>query len=201
MKNFLYTAVAIILFTPAFVWALPSAIDRITNHIEPLIKTDYIKATNFVASSTSATSSFPVASSSTFCLSSDCRTVWPSGGSSGLSTSSPWTNGNLAYVTGQGSVGSVATGTLTETVSGLELNATRALIGGSAILAITSGYEVPLTASTSNWQIAFASTTAMTPTYTRGLFSNTATGLTYTSATGLTALTAGYNIPLTASTT
>lgn len=73
------------------------------------------------------------------------------GTSSGLATSSPWTNGNLAYVTGLGTVGSVATGTLTETVTGLELNATRALVGGSAILAITSGYEIPLSASTTQW--------------------------------------------------
>jgi hypothetical protein len=35
----------------------------------------------------------------------------------------------------------------------------------------------------------------------RGLFSSTATGLTYTSGTGVFSFTAGYNIPLTASTT
>lgn len=122
-------------------------------------------------------------------------------GGGGLATSSPWTNGNLAYVTGQGSVGSVATGTLTTSATGLELNATRALVGGAAILALTSGYSIPLTASTTQWAAAFASTTAMTPTYTRGLFSNTTTGLTYTAATGVTSLTANYNIPLTASTT
>lgn len=38
-------------------------------------------------------------------------------------------------------------------------------------------------------------------TYARGLFSNTATGLTYNSSTGETSLTAGYVIPTTASTT
>jgi hypothetical protein len=72
-----------------------------------------------------------------------------------LATSSPWTEGNVAYVTGQGTVGSVATGTLTETVSGLELNSTRALIGGSAILALTSGFTIPLTASTTEWSDFF----------------------------------------------
>lgn len=58
MKNFLYTAVAIILFTPVLAWAIPSSIDRITDHIEPLIKSDYMKASYFTASSTTATSSF-----------------------------------------------------------------------------------------------------------------------------------------------
>lgn len=66
MKNFLYTAVAIILFTPVLAWAIPSSIDRITDHIEPLIKTDYIKATSFTASSTSATSTFPIIANNTF---------------------------------------------------------------------------------------------------------------------------------------
>lgn len=73
------------------------------------------------------------------------------GGGSGLATSSPWTNGNLAYVTGMGSVGSVATGTLTTNATGLELNATRALVGGSAVLSLTSGYAIPLSASTTEW--------------------------------------------------
>lgn len=62
MKNFLYTAVAIILFTPVLAWAIPSSIDRITDHIEPLIKTDYIKASFFTATSTTATSTFPMSS-------------------------------------------------------------------------------------------------------------------------------------------
>jgi hypothetical protein len=118
-----------------------------------------------------------------------------------LLTASASTTGNLAFWSGNQTIGNVATGTLTETITGLELNATRSLVGGSAILALTAGYNIPLTASTTQWTAAFASTTAMTPTYTRGLFSNTATGLTYTGATGITALTAGYNIPLSASTT
>ena len=68
-------------------------------------------------------------------------------------------------------------------------------------IALTAGYSIPLTASTTEWAAASASTTALTPAYLRGLFSNTATGLTYNSGTGATSLTAGYNIPLTASTT
>jgi hypothetical protein len=116
-----------------------------------------------------------------------------------ISTSS--SNGNLAYWTGTSALGNVATGTLTESVTGLQFDNTRALVGGSAILSLSAGYGIPLTASSTEWATAYASTTAMTPTYTRGLFSNTATGLTYTGATGITALTAGYNIPLSASTT
>ncbi len=80
---------------------------------------------------------------------------------------------------------------------------------------LTAGYTIPLTASTTewsntanlvtagsaSWDAAAASTTALTPAYLRGLFSNSATGLTYDSGTGATSLTAGYTIPLTASTT
>jgi hypothetical protein len=121
------------------------------------------------------------------------------GGGGGLATTSPWTLGNLAFVTGQGTVGSVATGTLTETVSGLQFDATRGLVGGSAVLSLSSGFEIPLTASTSQWSAAAASTTALTPAYIRGLLSETVTGLDYSS--GVLSLTSGYNIPLAASTT
>lgn len=43
--------------------------------------------------------------------------------------------------------------------------------------------------------------TSFSTSTTRGVFSNTATGLTYDNSTGITSLTSGYNIPLTASTT
>jgi hypothetical protein len=58
-----------------------------------------------------------------------------------------------------------------------------------------------ITNSSANWDAAAASTTAMNPGYLRGLFSNTATGLSYSSATGVTTFTAGYSIPITASST
>jgi len=73
------------------------------------------------------------------------------GGGGGLSTTSPWTNGNLAYVTGLGTVGSVATGTLTTTATGTQLSATRGLVGGSAIFSWSPGYDAVLNASSSNW--------------------------------------------------
>lgn len=75
-----------------------------------------------------------------------------------ISTSS--TAGNLAFWTGTSALGNVATGTLTETAAGLELSATRALVGGSSILSLTSGYNIPLTASTTNWESAYTSSHA-----------------------------------------
>lgn len=39
-------------------FAVPSSVDRITDHIEPLVKTDYVKGTHFVASSALSTSTF-----------------------------------------------------------------------------------------------------------------------------------------------
>lgn len=119
----------------------------------------------------------------------------------GVGTTSPFTAGQLTYVVNGGTLASVATGTLTTNALGLEFDATRGVVGGSAVLSLSSGYTIPLTASTTEWSTAYASTTALTPSYIRGLFSNTATGLTYNSTTGGTSLTAGYVIPLTASTT
>lgn len=123
------------------------------------------------------------------------------GGGSGIATSTTPTPGQIPYWTSTSELGSIATGTLTESVTGLQFDQTRGLVGGSAVLSLSSGFAIPSSTDFTNWNLAYASTTALTPTYIRGLFSNTATGLTYTSATGLTALTAGYNIPLSASTT
>lgn len=90
------------------------------------------------------------------------------GGSSQVGTSTAETAGQMPYwTTTSGNVallGSVATGTLTETVSGLQFDATRYLVGGSAVLSLTSGYEIPLTASTSQWQKAYASSTGLSAT-------------------------------------
>lgn len=69
----------------------------------------------------------------------------------GLSTSSAPSIGGLPYWTSSTALGTVATGTLTENVTGLEFNATGNLVGSAAILGITTGYGIPLTASTTNW--------------------------------------------------
>jgi len=92
-------------------------------------------------------------SATTICLTGDtCRTTWPAAGGSTvyLASTSPFTTGNLAYVTGPGTLGSVATGTLTENVTGLEFDATRALIGGASILSLTSGYTIPTSTGLAN---------------------------------------------------
>lgn len=85
-------------------------------------------------------------------------------GGSGISTSTTPNISDLAYWTSASSLGTVATGTLSESVTGLELSASRYLIGGAAALSLTSGYEIPLTASTSQWAKAYASTTALSAT-------------------------------------
>jgi hypothetical protein len=88
------------------------------------------------------------------CLTADtCETTWPEGGAGGggLATTTPWTAGNLAYVIDNDTLASVATGTLSESVTGLEFDATRSLVGGAAALSLTTGYVIPLSASTTNW--------------------------------------------------
>jgi len=72
-----------------------------------------------------------------------------------LASTTPWTVGELGWVVNNGTLASVATGTLTENITGLEFDATRSLVGGSAILGLTSGYNIPLTASTTNWNTAY----------------------------------------------
>lgn len=128
----------------------------------------------FSGTSTTATSTFVTASSTRFCLGSDCRTTWPTGTVTSVAQTVP---------TGFTITGSPVTTT------------------GTLAIAYDTGYGAILTASTTEWATAYASTTALTPSYIRGLFSNTATGLTYTAGTGATSLTSGYDIPLSASTT
>ena len=85
---------------------------------------------------------------------------------------------------------------ISETITGISYNS------GTGVLSLTANYIIPLTASTTDWATAYSwgdwsgeGFIALTD------LSSTATGLTYTSGTGVFSLTAGYNIPLTASTT
>jgi peptidoglycan/xylan/chitin deacetylase (PgdA/CDA1 family) len=56
--------------------------DTVANTVSQVAnaKTAGFRASFFTATSTTATSTFPNASSTTFCLGSDCRTTWPTGG-------------------------------------------------------------------------------------------------------------------------
>ncbi|MES2668669.1 MAG: hypothetical protein V4644_03215, partial [Patescibacteria group bacterium] len=98
----------------------------------------------------------------------------------------------ITYSTTTGIIALNNTGDWTGTLDGQEgtyyLN--RANHTGTQLANTISDFNVAADA-----RIAAASTTI------RGMFSSTATGLTYTSATGVFSLTGGYSIPLTASTT
>ncbi len=86
-----------------------------------------------------------------------------------LATSSPWTRGDLAYVSSDGAVSSVATGTLTTNATGLEFSATRGVIGGSSVLSLTSGYVVPTTTRANAWDYASGTVTSVAMTVPTGL--------------------------------
>lgn len=49
----------------------------------------------------------------------------------------------------------LTTGNLTESITGLEFDATRQVIGGSATLSLTSGYVIPTTTEQANWNTAY----------------------------------------------
>ena len=89
--------------------------------------------------------------------------------------------GEMPYWTGIRTLGSVATGTLTENITGLNLSATRGLIGGSSILQIDAGYSLASTSDFARINTAFASSTAI----------NATTPLTYTGTTGNLSIQAG----------
>lgn len=84
-----------------------------------------------------------------------CTSDVSGGGSGSISTSTIPTAGKLTYWTSASQLSDVATGTLTESVTGLELDATRGLVGGSAVLGLTSGYTIPTTTRADNWDTAF----------------------------------------------
>ena len=76
------------------------------------------------------------------------------GGSGNVSTSTGETAGQLAYWTSTNAtpalLGKVATGTLS-TGTGLTVTSNRSVIGGSATISADTGYIIPLSASTTNW--------------------------------------------------
>ena len=92
------------------------------------------------------------------------------GGSGTIGTSTTPNAGDLAYWTSGSTLGTVATGTLSTSAPGLEFSAARGLIGGSATLALTSGYTIPTIASTTAWENKVSSqwTTSVSDIYYDG---------------------------------
>lgn len=119
-------------------------------------------------------------------------------GGSSISTSSIPVAGKLAYWTSDTTLSDVATGTLSESVLGLELDSSvRGLVGGSASLSLTSGYTIPSTTRAVAWDTASGTVTSVAMTVPTG-FSIGGTPIT---SAGTLALTygAGYEGFLTAS--
>lgn len=84
------------------------------------------------------------------------KNVWSTcasgGGGGSVSIGGTPTSGQITYWQDGSTIAGTATGTLSENVTGLELSASRSLIGGAAAINLTSGYVIPLSASTTNWQ-------------------------------------------------
>lgn len=127
-----------------------------------------------------------------------------------LATTSPWTVGNAAFVASNGLISSVATGTLTESVTGLSLSdSTRGLFGGSAALSLDTGYTIPLTSSlltasaSTTGNIAFWSGNQTLGNIATGTLTESVTGLSYSgtprvlNTASILSLDTGYTIPLT----
>lgn len=112
-----------------------------------------------------------------------------------------WVATSSLGITGGGGGSGTVTSVSVTTPTGLTASTSTCTTACVINLSLTGGYVIPLIASTTEWATAYASTTNITPSWIRSLFSNSATGLTYNSSTGDTSLTSGYIIPLSASTT
>lgn len=115
MKRYLITlALVALLAVAGTVFAAPSSVDRITNRIEPLIKTDFIRAVYFVATSTTASSTFANGLNITggcFAVNNVCITA---GGGGGSGVVNPGTQGQNAFYD---STGATVSGTSTIFIS------------------------------------------------------------------------------------
>lgn len=115
MKRYLTTlALVALLAVAGTVFAAPSSVDRITNRIEPLIKTDFIRAVYFVATSTTASSTFANGLNITagcFAVNNVCITA---GGGGGSGVVNPGTQGQNAFYD---STGASVSGTSTIFIS------------------------------------------------------------------------------------
>ena len=177
-KSFLALLLGLLIL-PTAVFATATSWDYTANVLRPLqsMWTKEVKVPYITATSTTATSTFPRlrvntamsifgtygTSWASFCTAitggsglCDGTDATGSGGAAAVATSSSETKGQLAYWTSTAGtpaqLGKVATGTLSESVSGLQFSASRGLVGGAADLSLTSGFVIPLSASTTNWQ-------------------------------------------------
>jgi len=146
-------------------------------------------------------------------LASTAVTIGNANGYVGIGTTTP---GFLLSVAGSAYIGGNLTATGTATIGTLN----GLIKGTSGLLSVAIAGTDYVANATGDWTGTFdgqegtyylaranhtgtqlASTISDFATTARGLFSSTATGLTYTSGTGVFSLTSGYEIPLTASTT
>lgn len=196
-KKIAYFFLGALLLSPLTAFAIPSSVDRIIDHIQPLIQTDYIKGLFFTATSTTQASTFPyasttVTSANTLCLSSDCRTVWPGGstfGTSSLSALAPiqyTQNSSLAQfsitqagLAGNGYLSSTDFNTFNNKISSTSLSVTTTGTSGAATYTPSTGvFNIPQYSGGDNW--LFNGPTAISPSTTVGIIvaaSSTFTGV------------------------
>lgn len=147
--------VILLLLAPSVALATPSSVDRVTDHIEPLIKTDFTRSQYFIATSTTVASTLPYASTTALSSSKLTSGSCVQAGTGGLliNASGPCTSGTVTSVsvaTANGFAGSSSGGatpalTLTTTVSGVLKG------NGTAISAAANGVDYTLlTAKTCN---------------------------------------------------
>lgn len=85
MKNTIIAALFAFFAVAGVVYAAPVSWDYTGTQLRPLQSTWGVPVTvpSINATSSTATNTLPIASSTTICLGSDCRTAWPSGGGGG----------------------------------------------------------------------------------------------------------------------
>lgn len=138
---------------------------------------EYVSATYFTGTSTTATSTFINAGITNLSALSSAGLIVRSSGNSTIADFGAGGGANATFYGGvnidgatrlatslsgilqanTGVVTAVATGTLTDSVTGLQFDNTRALIGGSAVLSMTPGYAIPTTTDFIGWNLASSS--------------------------------------------